>query len=347
MKKYSSGINGLRGICALIIVLFHFELYYSFGKIKIFSAGYIAVEFFFILSGFLIYKSFNEKNKDNIANAVSGKIKKMYPAYLIALIMLISVYVIKWYGFNYLNWIKQEPNNFNFISELFMVQTTGVTNFNYINGPAWYVSSLVINTIFIMGILKIFKKFSKHIFLVLSLSIYTYFYINDFSMSPNYLIFGFVSSALLRGLAGMSLGCFIYYITDKFSSSISKMNDKVYNIIQIALFALFMGLLLFRTPSRLNYLIFIPSTLLISLMFCKEGIIDRILSCKLFKYLGIISFEIYIFQSPCSNIINCWFSNMKQPFVTIFYLFLNLMIAAIFYCCSCKISKLRRNKNEI
>ena len=145
----------------------------------------------------------------------------------------------------------------------------------------------------------------------------------------------------------MSLGCFVYYITDKFSSSISKMNDTIYNIMQIVLFALFMGLLLFRNPSRLNYLIFIPSTLLISLMFCKDGIIDRILSCKIFKYLGIISFEIYIFQSPCSNIINCWFSNMKQPFVTIFYLFLNLMIAAIFYYCSYRISKLRRSKNEI
>ena len=81
MEKYSIGINGLRGICAIIIALFHFELYFPFGKIKVFSSGYIAVEFFFLLSGFLICKSFFEKNSQDIPNVIASKVKKMYPAY--------------------------------------------------------------------------------------------------------------------------------------------------------------------------------------------------------------------------------------------------------------------------
>ena len=56
MKKYSIGITGLRGICAIVIALFHFELYFPFGEHKLLSSGYIAVEFFFILSGFLLCK---------------------------------------------------------------------------------------------------------------------------------------------------------------------------------------------------------------------------------------------------------------------------------------------------
>ena len=347
MRKFSTGINGLRGICSLIIILFHFELYYKFGSHDLFSSGYIAVEFFFVLSGFLVYKSYKEKNKKEVSKAVIDKITKMYPAYLFALLMLISVYVLKWYGLNYIKWFKTEPNNINFISELLLVQSTGVSKFDYVNGPAWYVSSLIVNTGIIVALLNVFKKYSKYILGLITVSIYTYYFLNNFSMSTDYFLFGVLSSALLRGIAGMSLGCLLYMITDKFGSYTKKINLKTYNVIQLLVFFFFLLLMIYRTPSRLNFLIFIPSTLLIYLLFSREGILDKIFTLKPLKFLGDISFEIYVFQFPCSNIINCWFSNLKQPYVTILYLAINLIVAVCFYYSYNYIVKLRSKKNEV
>ena len=347
MKKNSPGINGLRAICSILIIMFHFELYYSLSNKPIFSASYIAVEFFFILSGFLVCKSYVEKNRKNVSDAISTKVKKMYPAYITALIMLVSIYAIKWHGFNYLNWFNENSNNTSFISELFMVQTTGVAKFIYLNGPAWYVSALIINTGIIVALTNIFKKFSKYIFLIISIGIYSYFFINDYSMSPNYFVLGIISSAILRGLAGMSLGCFIYFINQKHSSLFTKMNNYIFNALEIIMFVFFMSLTLFRTPDKFNFLILIPSALLILMMFSKDGILDKFLGIKPLKWLGIISFEMYIFQSPCSNIINCWFSNMKQPYITMLYLLINVTTATIFYLIYKSISKIRSKKNEV
>ena len=126
----SKGINGIRGILAIIIALFHFELIFPMTKKGIFRSGYIGVEFFFILSGFLLVKGFYDNKKCDIVEIIKSKIKKMYPAYVGALILLISVYVIKWYNYNYFAWLEQDTNASHFMAELFMLQGLGVSNFN-------------------------------------------------------------------------------------------------------------------------------------------------------------------------------------------------------------------------
>ena len=53
------GLDGLRGVCALTIVLLHSELLFNAGAI--FCHGYLAVDMFFILSGFVISASYDAR----------------------------------------------------------------------------------------------------------------------------------------------------------------------------------------------------------------------------------------------------------------------------------------------
>lgn len=345
MKKYSIGINGLRGLFALIIVLFHFELFYSFGEYKIFSSGYFAVEFFFILSGFLICKNFIQKDKKSISEAIASKVKKMYPAYILALFALISVYVAKWYNFNYILWLKQTPNNIKLLTESLMLQSTGISNFKSINGPSWYVSSLIVNTGIIIGLLKIFKKFRKVTFLIITCLIYSYFYFNHYSMSPNYFVYYIFSSAVLRGLAGMSLGALTCLITIDLSKKINNFPQKLFNLLEITLFVGLLSLLILHDPGKSNYFILVISSILIMLLFSKDGIIDKLFHFKFLQFFGNISFEFYIFQSACSNFVICFLPQLKQPYATITYLFINLTIATLVYLIYNKL--ILRRKNEV
>ena len=48
-------LDGLRGVAAIIVVAFHlFETYSSSPRDQILNHGYLAVDFFFVLSGFVI-----------------------------------------------------------------------------------------------------------------------------------------------------------------------------------------------------------------------------------------------------------------------------------------------------
>lgn len=57
--RYSS-IDGLRGLAVILVILYHY-------KVKIFEFGYLGVDIFFVISGFLItakiQENFNKHEK--------------------------------------------------------------------------------------------------------------------------------------------------------------------------------------------------------------------------------------------------------------------------------------------
>lgn len=55
-------LDGLRGVAALIVVAFHlFETYSAGPKFQILNHGYLAVDFFFVLSGFVIGYAYDDR----------------------------------------------------------------------------------------------------------------------------------------------------------------------------------------------------------------------------------------------------------------------------------------------
>ena len=55
-------LDGLRGVAAMIVVAFHlFETYSSGPNDQILNHGYLAVDFFFVLSGFVIGYAYDDR----------------------------------------------------------------------------------------------------------------------------------------------------------------------------------------------------------------------------------------------------------------------------------------------
>jgi peptidoglycan/LPS O-acetylase OafA/YrhL len=57
-------LESVRGLAALLIVIYHIHhisLWNSFFNFEIIKNGYLMVELFFVLSGFVIYNSYFEK----------------------------------------------------------------------------------------------------------------------------------------------------------------------------------------------------------------------------------------------------------------------------------------------
>ena len=72
MTNYIKGLDGLRGIAIILVMLFHFELY-DFGEIGL-GVGWVGVQLFFVLSGFLITRILLADR----AHTLSAYLKKFY-----------------------------------------------------------------------------------------------------------------------------------------------------------------------------------------------------------------------------------------------------------------------------
>ncbi len=62
MERFET-LDSLRGICAIFVVFFHMNIVGAFTELSFFRNSSIFVEFFFVLSGFVLAHSYLNKSK--------------------------------------------------------------------------------------------------------------------------------------------------------------------------------------------------------------------------------------------------------------------------------------------
>ncbi len=90
-------LDGLRGVAALMVVLYHIFEGFAFaeatngagdGIITIFNHGYLAVDFFFMLSGFVISYAYDGRwNKMNIGQFFKRRLIRLHPMVIMGAII--------------------------------------------------------------------------------------------------------------------------------------------------------------------------------------------------------------------------------------------------------------------
>jgi peptidoglycan/LPS O-acetylase OafA/YrhL len=79
MKHELRTLTSLRGIAAWFVVLYHIRLSIAGlapGAVAFFAKGYLAVDFFFLLSGFVIWLSWGDRLRKERWRAVPGFLHK-------------------------------------------------------------------------------------------------------------------------------------------------------------------------------------------------------------------------------------------------------------------------------
>ena len=86
---YRKDIDGLRAIAVLGVIIYHSEI--LIGKKYFLSGGFLGVDIFFVISGYLItsiiYQEINTKKKFSFTNFYERRIRRLLPALLIVLLL--------------------------------------------------------------------------------------------------------------------------------------------------------------------------------------------------------------------------------------------------------------------
>lgn len=185
---YYYGFDALRLLLSVVILFLHFNW-------KNMPQGYLSADMFFILSGFLL--SASEKESGSSPRLI-GIFKKLYPQYLISIILFIIV------QYGYTNYPI-----FDITFALGMFQTMGF-NDALLNTPTWFICVFVWISTMLLFLKRAVNKDALFVILpLLSFISYIVLHANTPSMGINYSYdlrcFG-VPVSIWRGLGGISLG---------------------------------------------------------------------------------------------------------------------------------------------
>ncbi|HEY0414498.1 MAG TPA: acyltransferase [Allosphingosinicella sp.] len=138
-------LTSIRGIAAWWVVLFHLRFllapWLPAAAIEILARGNLAVDLFFVLSGFVIYLNYGERvrlERASIGDFLFRRFARVYPLHLFILLGFL-VYAAAAVAFGSASVEGQDPGYF--VASLLLVQNWGLERATAWNVPAWSISA--------------------------------------------------------------------------------------------------------------------------------------------------------------------------------------------------------------
>lgn len=300
--NYISSLTPLRGIASLLVVLFHYDIWLmlrGFPRLinakysSIIANGYLWVDFFFILSGFVICHVYGKKLENRTRTVIKkylwARFTRLYPLhvfimvfFLLQTIVLFSLFPeyaeVKW------QWTRTSPD---FYIHLFFLQTTGIIDRPVWNVGSWSIAAEWWTYIFAIALIPLLNK-GKNIRSVISVLLALAGFVFITSQNPKFKLDEFYGLGTLRCVFGFTIGIGVYQAYKALKNketiwskdwlfyimvlcSLSVMHFNVYDVIVIPFFAAFI------LCASLN-----------------KGLPFKLLNSKPLLFLGNISYSIYL-----------------------------------------------------
>ncbi|MCP3460070.1 acyltransferase [Bradyrhizobium sp. CCGUVB23] len=290
-------LDGLRGIAAVLVVFYHLQVSNHFTHNLFFRNGYLAVDLFFLLSGFVISSSYSHRIKSmpDAMRFIGLRFFRVYPMHLATLLVLLGLEFLKLYSQSSGIITASDrpaftgPNSWaSFIANLGLVQGLGIFNYLSWNAPSWSISCefaayLVFALTAAGGLFR-----SKILILLLSLAGLGGFCFVAFThgdLNSTY------DLGIVRCLAGFFIGACIFQTTQ--DSRFPKLSQTFISSGQLTLVLLFF--LIAGTISDAKIVAVVPVFIGWVLLFQSDtGILARVLTTPAVQYLGKISYSVYM-----------------------------------------------------
>ena len=316
--NYRKEIDGLRAICILPVIFYHFNL-------PIFSGGYIGVDIFFVLSGYLIcslvIKDINEKSF-SLKNFYERRARRIFPLLFLVIITTTLISKILYSPDYFENIIKSSLSSTFLFSNFYFWKQTGYFEVGSELNPLFHTWSLSIEEqfyiLFPIMFLFFFGIFQKKIIFPLLIFIFVGLvastYSSHFHPSANFYLLPFRAFEICFGI----LSALIYNFYN-----FKNLDNNYKNYFSLlGIFLIFLSIFIFNEDTLSPGLISIlPITgCVIIILFCDNNtFIYKILSYRPLVFTGLISYSLYLWHVPILNFYKIIFSiTSKFDYIIIF-----------------------------
>ncbi len=312
-KEKNGKIEFLRLVFCICVVCFHYYKYVLGGAdmdegglhLSFFPNGAIAVEFFFIVSGFLmgksIYKSIQKKgslsndrllSKDYV-RFMGKKILAIFPYHIVGFIIVLALKSME----DIDHWTVIVKRIVNSIPCFFLLDMSGV-KFANPNLVEWYISAMLISMAIIYPIArKCYYRFTRYwapiiaILFLGSMVIQTKNIVGD----VHEVMFGSIYKGLIKAFAEICLGLFAFELCRFIDTFELRKSSKLFlTMVEILMFiiTIIFTMMTFGNNYWIDCLFAVFVLIVLSFSSLTYG--SRIFNNKFFYYLGSLSLPIYL-----------------------------------------------------
>ncbi|AHF68249.1 acyltransferase family protein [Pseudomonas cichorii] len=288
MKRFLV-LDSFRGLCALAVVLHHFHATQSVTELAFFKHANYLVNFFFVLSGFVLYHIYADRlgSTAQLKRFVIARVCRLYPLHLATLLAALLFEFLKLaaeqQGILFAAGSFTGPRAADEILPNLLLLQSWWPGFNHLsfNFPSWSISvEFYLYLLFALIAVGLPGR-SRQIFAAIAVLAFVALYFKD----------TFLNEGALTGLACFFSGVMTYRLYSRFKG-LELHKGWATRLEALALLTVYMAIT-YSGPSQ-NISLSLLFCAVIGLFAFEAGGISRGLCARPFKWAGTLSFSIYM-----------------------------------------------------
>jgi peptidoglycan/LPS O-acetylase OafA/YrhL len=281
-------LESIRGLAALLVVIHHVPGWnLQIHDVRFLRNGYLLVDLFFVLSGFVIHRAYADKiaSLPQLVRFQFLRFGRLYPVHLLFLAVFVGIEASKYFAQSRMGLAMPNTAPFResgwsaFIEQVFLLQAIGPTgNALTFNSAAWSIS-VEFYTYLVFGLTVLFAARFKHVVFAVLVCLTVPLLITKTT---------FGSTDLVRCIAGFFCGCLT-------SFALQKMTLRFHSAVPAAAFVALLVFLGLETNPHYNVVVdLLTIVLIVSLTRSEGGWIHSLLNMRVLAWLGTISYSVYM-----------------------------------------------------
>jgi len=314
---FFGALDSLRGIAALIVVIFHVAWVHPLASWGIIQNGNLMVDFFFVLSGFVIYHAYQDKIKSwgSLRSFVFLRLARLYPIHFLFLLVFLGIELIKYiaetqFGITASNPAFSNNNFYSFTSNLFLTHSLHLHDTPTFNLPSWSISTEFYTYLLFAIVMLVTRTTTLFLLATTSLILISIFLLAHFGQAG---LDASVSYGYFRCVAGFFIGALTYRIYLILPKQISDKDENTFSRSALAI-GLILGIAIFSTEriTGLYQFILLPgfALMILFIVTTPNSSVHSFLNLPPLLWLGKISYSIYMSHSAV-----LWFYNQALKLV--------------------------------
>ena len=304
--KFFVPLESLRGLAALIVVVYHAVWTNPVTALNFFQNGALMVDFFFVLSGFVIFHSYGRKlgGWADIGRFLWLRVGRLYPLHLAFLLVFLGFEVLKLVAERHAGIVADKPaftvnNGYALLTNLLLIHSLGLHHSLTFNYPSWSISTEFYAYVLFAAVRSLFSTIRHFIIAAVSIIASGTGVLLWLHIVP--LVDAGFDYGFFRCCAGFFLGTLVYCLYARVCAKRETAGDSTqkwrrYSWLSVASLGLTVLVLAFINPTGWATYALPPLSALIilTIVLWPMPLLQSALSSRPLAWLGRVSYSLYM-----------------------------------------------------